>query len=95
MKVVRFYEIGGPDVLRYEEVPTPEPGPEEVLVRNAALGINLVDISRRSGKAPLPPGTSMPVTPGGESAGTVEFVGANVTEFELGEHVLVRGGSPG
>ena len=83
MKAVRVNEVGGPDVLRYEDLPTPTPGPGQALVKLEAIGLNFLDCYFRSGvyKAPLP------FTPGSEAAGTVTAIGANVTTFRVGDRV--------
>src|SRR5258708_4638706 len=83
MRAIRLYEYGGPEVLRYEEVPTPEPGPGEVLVKIEAAGLNFIDIYNRSGQYPGP----LPTGLGEEAAGTVEAIGPNVTEFKQGDRV--------
>jgi NADPH2:quinone reductase len=95
LKTIRYYEIGGPEVLRIEDVPTPEPGPDQVLVKVAACSINYVDVARRSGHAPMAPTVSFPVSPGGECAGEVAAMGTNVSGVSLGDRVIVRGGSSG
>ncbi|CAN0620687.1 Quinone oxidoreductase [Burkholderia multivorans] len=84
---VRFYETGGPDVLRWETVAVGEPGPGEVRVRHAAVGLNFADIYFRTGLYPakLPSGIGM------EGAGTVEAVGEGVTEFAVGDRVTYTG----
>jgi NADPH2:quinone reductase len=83
MKAIQVYETGGPERMQLVEVPTPTPGPHEALVRIAASGVNFIDIYYRTGlyKADLP------ITPGSEGAGTVETVGAEVTEVTKGERV--------
>lgn len=83
MKAIRVHEFGGPEVLRYEDLPTPEPGQGEVLVRIAAAGVNYIDIYHRIGLYPL----SLPITLGLEAAGIVEAVGSGVAEFKLGDPV--------
>ncbi|CAN0620740.1 Quinone oxidoreductase [Burkholderia multivorans] len=84
---VRFYETGGPDVLRWETVEVGEPGPGEVRVRHAAVGLNFADIYFRTGLYPakLPSGIGM------EGAGTVEAVGDGVTGFAVGDRVTYTG----
>ncbi len=84
---VRFYETGGPDVLRWETVEVGEPGPGEVRVRHAAVGLNFADIYFRTGLYPakLPSGIGM------EGAGTVEAVGDGVTGFAIGDRVTYTG----
>lgn len=83
MKAVRVHELGGPEVLRYEEVPVPEPGPGEAIVKVEALGVNFIDCYFRTGayKAPLP------FTPGMEAAGTVAATGPGVSQVRAGDRV--------
>ena len=83
MKAIRLHQTGGPEVLSYEEVALSPPGPGEVVVRHAAIGVNFIDTYQRSGlyKLPLPTGL------GSEAAGTVEAVGADVTAFQAGDRV--------
>ena len=90
MKAVRYYETGSPEVLKLEDVPKPEPGPDDVLVKVAAAGVNFAEVGRRSGHFPLPPGQSLPQVPGYECAGEVEWAGANVSGFKPGDRVLGR-----
>ena len=87
MKAVRFSEFGGPEVLRYEDVPVPEPGPGEVRVRLAASGVNFIDVYQRTG---LYPG-DLPRTLGNEGAGEVEALGEGVEEFSEGDFVAFAG----
>lgn len=75
MKAIRQYEFGGPDTLRYEEVPDPSPGPDEVRIRVEAAGVHLIDASLRRGVQPGPPLPTLPTTPGREVAGVVETPG--------------------
>ncbi len=81
---IRIHEHGGPEVLRWEEVPTPAPGPGEALVRHAAVGLNFIDVYFRTGLY-KPPG--LPCVIGMEGAGTVEAVGPGVTEVAPGDRV--------
>jgi NADPH2:quinone reductase len=83
MKAVRVHEIGGPEVLKYEEVPTPTPGEGELLVRLAASGVNYTDVQLRAGRNPVP----LPATPGREGAGVVEALGPGATGFAEGDRV--------
>jgi NADPH2:quinone reductase len=75
--------MGGPEVLSYEEVPLPEPGPGQARVRIAAIGVNFADIYRRRGWYP----SALPFTPGGEAAGVVDALGDGVTELAVGDRV--------
>ncbi|EMA51696.1 NADP-dependent oxidoreductase [Halococcus salifodinae] len=79
MNAVRIHEFGGPDVLQYETAPQPEPAADEVLVRVHAAGVNRVDTAVREGNFGEIP---FPWIPGWDLSGTVEAVGADVTEFE-------------
>jgi NADPH2:quinone reductase len=89
MKAIRVNEFGGPEVLRLEEVPTPQPGPGELLVRMHAAGVNPVETYIRAGSyARLP---QLPYTPGNDGAGVVEQIGADVTEFKSGARVYTAG----
>jgi len=93
VKAIRVKEFGGPEVLRLEEVPTPKPGPGEVLVRIHAVGVNPVETYIRAGTyARLP---ELPYTPGNDGAGVVEHVGADVTEFKAGDRVYTAGSLTG
>jgi NADPH:quinone reductase len=71
MKAVRIHSTGGPEVLQLDEVPQPEPGENQALVRVMAAGINFIDVYQRSGLYKVP----LPHTPGMEGAGTVEKAG--------------------
>ncbi len=73
MKAIRVKEFGGPEVLRLEEVPDPQPGPGQVVVRIKAAGVNPVDTYIRAGIYPRKP--PLPYTPGTDGAGMVESVG--------------------
>ena len=83
MKAIRVHETGGPEVMRLEELPTPNPGQGQALVKVEAIGVNFVDIYNRSGLYKNP----LPFTPGSEGAGTVEGVGPGVTEVKVGDRV--------
>ena len=84
MKAVRAHEIGGPDVLRYEDVPNLTPGPDQALIDIKAVGVNYTDVSSRKGTTPP---ASLPWTPGREAAGIVKAIGPNVTEVSVGDRV--------
>lgn len=81
---IRIHEHGGPEVLRWEEVPMPSPGPGEALVKHAACGLNYIDVYFRTGLYKPP---SLPATIGMEGAGTVAAVGEGVTELKVGDRV--------
>ncbi len=93
MKAIRVNELGGPEVLRLEEVPDPKPGPGQVAVRIKAAGVNPVDTYIRSGVYPRKP--ALPYTPGGDCAGIVESVGEGVTRLKRGDRVYAGGGFTG
>jgi NADPH2:quinone reductase len=93
MKAIRVKEFGDPDVLRLEEVPTPQAGSDQVLVRVHAIGINPVETYIRAGTyARLP---ALPYTPGNDGAGVIEQVGDSVTEFKPGDRVYTAGSVTG
>jgi len=80
MKAVRVHEVGGPEVLRYEDIPDPVPGPDQALVKIEAIGLNFLDCYFRSGLYK----STLPFIPGSEAAGTVTAVGAGVTTYAWG-----------
>src|SRR5579875_1514507 len=94
MKAVRLHAYGGPEQLNYEDVPTPEPGPEEVLVKVAATSVNPIDWKLRSGAAKARMPLTLPAILGRDVAGTVEETGANVRTLQVGQKVIgiVNGG---
>src|SRR5213596_1176080 len=93
MKAIRVHEFGGPEVLRVEEVPTPEPGPGEVLVRMHAIGVNPVETYIRAGTYAYKP--ALPYAPGNDGAGVVEQVGPDVNQFKPGDRVYTAGSLSG
>jgi NADPH:quinone reductase len=95
MKAVRFHEHGGPEVLRWEDVPDPVPGPGQVLLRVLAAGVNYADASRRTGGTSYPRPTPLPFTPGSEVVGIVETLGDGVTAVERGATVMAWLGQGG
>jgi len=82
-KAIRIHANGGPEMLQWEDVPAPEPGPGEALVHHAAVGLNYIDVYFRSGlyKSPLP------ATIGMEASGTVTAIGDGVTDVKVGDRV--------
>jgi NADPH2:quinone reductase len=93
MKAIRVSAYGGPEVLKLEEVPTPTPGPGQVLVRNHAVGVNPVDTYLRSNTDNR--GPKLPYTPGSDAAGVVEAVGPGVAGVKAGDRVYVGGTATG
>src|SRR5882724_9932819 len=87
MKAIVVHEYGGPEVLKYEDAPRPEPKENEVLVRVIAAGVNPVDALIRSGKYAKFFGTSLPLVPGYDIAGVVEKIGTKVTKLKVGDAV--------
>lgn len=90
MKAVRIHEDGGPEVLRYEDVKDPEPGPDEVLVALRAASLNHLDIWVRKGLPSVP----KPRILGADGAGVVAALGEGVRNFEVGDRVVVNPGIP-
>src|SRR5580765_1004682 len=86
-KAIRVFRVGGPEVMEYVDVEVGAPGPGEVRIRQAAIGVNFIDVYFRSGiySQPLPGGLGM------EGAGTIEAVGAGVTTFKVGDRVAYAG----
>jgi NADPH2:quinone reductase len=81
---VRVHQYGGPEVLKYEEVDLPAPGPGELRVRQSAIGVNYIDTYFRTGHYKAP---ALPFIAGNEAAGEIVAVGEGVTEFKAGERV--------
>lgn len=82
-KAIRIHANGGPEVMRLEDVPTPDPGPGEALVHHAAVGLNYIDVYFRTGLYK----TTLPAIIGMEAAGTVTAIGAGVTTLAVGDRV--------
>ena len=83
MKAIEIRTTGGPEVMELRDIPAPTPGPGQVLVRQGAIGVNFIDVYRRTGLYKV----QLPHMPGSEGAGTVEAVGAGVTEVKPGDRV--------
>ena len=90
MRAIQFAQTGGPEVLKLVELPTPRPGPGEILIRNQAIGVNFIDIYQRAGLYPMP----LPSGLGLEAAGVVEAIGDGVTRFSVGDAVATSTGQP-
>src|SRR5438105_4342985 len=83
MKAIRVHQFGGPEILRYEDVPLPEPGAGEARVKVEAVGLNYVDVYRRKGQYP----GQLPFILGSEAAGVVDAIGPGVMDVNVGDHV--------
>ena len=83
MQAIRVSATGGPDALQLEDIPTPDPGPGQIRIKVEAAGVNFIEIYQRKGQYKLP----LPFTPGGEAAGTVDAVGPDATDIQVGERV--------
>ena len=90
MKAIRIHEDGGPEVLRYEDVPDPEPDPGEVLVSLSAASLNHLDVWVRKGLPSVP----KPRILGADGAGVVAGLGEGVEEFAVGDRVVINPGIP-
>lgn len=86
-KAIVVRQTGGPEVLKWEDWEVGEPGPGEVRIRQHAAGLNFVDVYQRNGLYPR----DMPFVAGNEGAGEVTAVGADVTEFKVGDRVAYQG----
>ena len=86
-KAIRFYETGGPEVLRYEDVEVGDPGPGQVRLRHVAVGLNYADTYFRNGTYPIP----MPNGMGVEASGVVQAIGEGVTNVQVGDRVTYTG----
>jgi NADPH:quinone reductase-like Zn-dependent oxidoreductase len=87
MKAIVVHEYGGPEVLKYEDAPRPEPKENEALVRVIAAGVNPVDALIRTGKYAKFFGTTLPLIPGYDIAGIVEKTGAKITKLKAGDSI--------
>jgi NADPH2:quinone reductase len=83
-KAIVVHELGGPEVLRWEEVPDTTPGPGQARVRHTAIGVNFIDVYFRTGVYKAP---ALPFVTGQEAAGVVEAVASDVTEVKVGDRV--------
>ena len=84
---IRIHQPGGPEALKWEEVEVGEPGPGQARIRQAAAGLNFIDVYHRTGLYKQP----LPFTPGVEGAGTVESVGPDVEHLKAGDRVAYAG----
>jgi len=88
MKAVVIHEYGGPEVLKYEDVPQPEPKQDQLRIRVVAAGVNPVDGMIRSGMFDKEGHRAFPVILGGDISGVAEWVGSNITKFKSGDPVF-------
>ena len=87
-KAIRIYENGGPEVLRWEDVDVPQPGPGEVLLRHTAVGLNYADVNLRNGTFYIHTKLPLPAILGNEGAGVIEGLGSNVSNVKVGDRVV-------
>ena len=87
MKAIRIHTFGEPEVMQLEEVPDPQPGPGQVVVRVHAVGVNPVETYIRSGIYPKPP---TPYTPGNDGAGVIAAIGPDVKSVAVGDRSTLR-----
>jgi NADPH2:quinone reductase len=90
-KAIRLHELGGPELMRWEEYDPGPPGPGEARVRHTAVGVNFIDVYDRTGLYP----TTLPTGLGREAAGIVEKVGSKARGLKVGERVAYTLASPG
>lgn len=93
MKAVRISQFGGPEVLELVDVPRPEPGPREVLVKAHSIGVGKYDMMTRAGRYPYP--VPLPVVLGIEMSGVVESVGSEIDDLAPGDKVYVLSANRG
>ena len=91
MKAAQISKVGGPDVFALVDLPDPRVGPNDILIRQDAIGLNFIDTYRRTGLYPV----TLPAVLGSEGAGMVEAVGAAVTRFKVGDRAAYAGGLGG
>jgi len=93
MKAIRVHEFGGPEVLKLEEVPDPQPGPGQAVIRVHAAGVNPVETYIRTGTYAFRP--NLPYTPGSDAGGVVIAVGPDVKGLKKGERVYATASRTG
>ena len=95
MKAIRIHQFGSTaEVLQYEEVPIPEPGPDEILIKIEAASLNRADLALRKGAYRIAP-EELPIIPGREFAGNVAKLGAGIQQFKVGQRVVACPGKGG
>ena len=90
-KAIRFHQVGGPEVLKYEDVEVGDPGPGQARVKNVACGLNFIDTYHRTGLYPVP----LPSGIGLEGSGVIEALAPDVTYLKVGDRVAYAGGPLG
>lgn len=83
MKAIQVGKVGGPEALESVDIEPPTPGPDELLVRTRAIGVNFIDVYHRTGLYPQ----NLPFSPGSELSGVVEATGDNAQEFKVGDRI--------
>ena len=91
MLAIQAETTGGPEVLKVVDLPIPEPGPGQIRIRHAAIGLNYIDTYHRTGLYPV----KTPLVLGQEAAGTVDAVGEGVTRFAVGDRAAYGTGPMG
>lgn len=91
-KAIRFHEYGGPEVMKFEDIPQPVPKDDEVLVRVHAMGVNPVDWKIREGHVRRMMDIPLPAIPGGDLSGVIEAVGSQVAGLSVGQSVYAMTG---
>ena len=86
-RVVKIEKVGGPEVLKIENIKIDDPGPNDVLIENKAIGLNFIDTYHRSGLYPIP----LPSVIGTEGSGVIKKVGYKVKDFSIGDSVAYGG----
>jgi len=89
MRAIQMKRTGAPDVLEAVELPTPTPGPGEVLIKAHSIGVNFFDVLIRTGRYPWMP--ELPFVPGNEMSGHVAALGPGASKFKVGQSVVVTG----
>jgi len=87
-KAIRIHEHGGPDVLKWEDVPVPAPGPGEVLIKQTAVGLNFVDTYHRTNQ--MGHKVTFPMILGVQGAGVIEALGPDVAGLTVGEQGVAQ-----
>ena len=87
MKAVTISKTGGPEVLELKEINLGKPGPDEVLIKHVAIGLNYIDTYHRSGLYPI----NLPSGIGAEASGIIEEIGSNIKDFKVGDQISYAG----